>query len=185
MHGLVHGGTHDGAEFGGVGLGIRLRFVEGIGGDDGPMGIGFFGGLDGDFDFSGIDHGFNDDAVGSALEKCLTLIVEDGQKLLWLHVTQGLEESAEGADISQNPAVVAEILGKGILRRGWRCKKFLDGLFGHFCCSQINGMGLVGEVMILQSGNVGTECVGGDQIAAGIEVRGVNRLDDLWLLKIP
>lgn len=148
--GYFDGGARHGSE------GAAGGFLECVSGDDGNVGAAGFGGFDAEGGFCGIAHGFDEDGVGAALEQGDDLFREGGAEFRGGDVADRREKSAERPDIAEHPVGVAGGLARDA---GGGAVEFRDA---------------AGAAVGFECEARAAEGIGGDEVAAGLRVRGVN-----------
>ena len=155
----------DGVERDGGNLGTRTQecatvFLEGHGGKDGQVGV-LAAGEDGRLDLGQVGHSLDNKEVHTRGDACAHFLGKEVIGLVEAEGAQGAKQRADGADVT------GDVAGAGLAGTG-------DGR-GKDVCHGGGAVELVG---------VGAKGVGGDHVAAGLDVLALNVGNDLGLLKV-
>ena len=155
----------DGVERDGGHLGTRTQeratvFLKGHGGKDGQVGV-LAAGEDGRLDLGKVGHGLDNKEVHARVDAGAHFLGKEVIGLVEAQGAQGAKQCADGADIA------GDIVGAGRAGAG-------DG-GGKDICHGGGAVELVG---------VGAKGVGGDYVAASLDVLTLNISDNLGLLKV-
>ena len=155
----------DGVEGDGGDLGARAQegatvFLKGHGGKDGQVGV-LATGEDGGLDLGKVGHGLDNKEVHARGDARAHLLGKEVIGLVEAEGAQGAKQCADGADIA------GDVAGAGLAGTG-------DGRGKDVC----HGGGTV-ELM-----GVGAKGVGGNHVAAGLDILTLDISDNLGLLKV-
>ena len=155
----------DGVEGDGGDLGARAQegaavFLKGHGGKDGQVGV-LAAGEDRRLDLGQVGHGLDNKEVHARIDACAHLLGKEVIGLVKAEGTQGAKQRADGADVT------GDVAGAGLAGTG-------DGR-GKDVCHSGSTVELVG---------VGAKGVGGNHVAAGLDVLALNVGNDRGLLKV-
>lgn len=155
----------DGVERDGGHLGTRTQegatvFLKGHGGKDGQVGV-LAAGEDSRLDLGQVGHGLDNKEVHARIDACAHFLGKEVVGLVGAQGAQGAKQRADGADIA------GDVAGAGLAGTG-------DGR-GKDICHGGGAVELVG---------VGAKGVGGDHVAASLDVLALNVGNDLGLLKV-
>ena len=155
----------DGVERNGGHLGTRAQeratvFLKGHGGKDGQVGV-LAAGEDGRLDLGKVGHGLNNKEVHARVDASAHFLGKEVIGLVEAQGAQGAKQRADGADVA------GDIVGTGRAGAG--------DSGGKDICHGGGAVELVG---------VGTKGVGGDHVAASLDVLALNVGNDLGLIKV-
>ena len=155
----------DGVEGDGGDLGARAQegasvFLEGHGGKDGQVGV-LAAGEDGRLDLGKVGHGFDNKEVHARIDAGAHFLGKEVVGLVKAEGAQGAQQRADWADIA------GDVVGTGCAGAG--------DSGGKDICHGGGTVELVG---------VGAKGVGGDHVAAGLDVLALNIGNDLGILKV-
>ena len=155
----------DGIERDGGNLGTRAQegatvFLKGHGGKDGQVGV-LAAGEDGCLDLGKVGHGLDNKEVHARIDAGAHFLGKEVVGLVEAEGAQGAKQRADGADVA------GDVVGAG--RASARDRGGKD------ICHGGSAIELV---------RVGAKGIGGDHVAAGLDVLTLNIGNDLWLLKV-
>ena len=155
----------DGVEGDGGDLGARAQegaavFLKGHSGKDGQVGV-LAAGEDGRLDLGQVGHGLDNKEVDARSDAGAHLLGKEVVGLVKAEGAQGAQQGADGADVA------GDVAGAGLTGAG--------DSGGKDVCHGGGSVELVG---------VGAKGVGGDHVAAGLDVLALNVGNDLGLLKV-
>ena len=154
------GVERDGGHLGACAQEGATVFLKGHGGKDGQVGV-FAAGEDGRLDLGQVGHGLDNKEVHTRGDASAHLLGKEVVGLVEAEGAQGAKQRTDGADVA------GDVMGTGRAGAG-------DGR-GKDVCHGGGAVELVG---------VGTKGVGGDHVAAGLDVLTLDVGDDLGLLKV-
>ena len=155
----------DGIEGDGGNLGTRAQegatvFLKGHGGKDGQVGV-LAAGEDGRLDLGKVGHGLDNKEVHARIDAGAHFLGKEVIGLVEAEGAQGAKQRTDGADVA------GDVAGAGLAGAG-DCR-------GKDICHGGGAVELVG---------VGAKGVGGDYVAASLDVLALDIGNDLWLLKV-